>query len=107
MNDFTVYYPLYDGKHYNTTPYSFQGMTDGAFNNPEHTLNFLKACYLTKEECEEECKTLNILEYMARDEADNYVGHPKESGEDLAISMQRDGFISGAHWVIDNFKVEL
>lgn len=105
--DFTVYYPLYDGKHYNTTPYSFQDMTDSAFNNPELTLNFLKECYVTKEVCDEKCKTLNIFEDMARAAADNYVGHSKESGEDLAISMQRDGFVDGALWVIENFNVKL
>lgn len=97
--DFTVYYPLYDGKHYNTVAYSFQDTTDYR--------TFNKECYLTKEECEEKCKTLNMLEDMARVAADNYVGHSKESGEDLAISMQRDGFINGAHWVFDNFNVKL
>lgn len=105
--DFTIYYPLYDGKHYNATPYSFQDMTDSAFNAPEGILNFLKECFLTKEECDEKCKTLNIFEDMVREGADNYVGHPKESGEDMAITMMRNGFIDGVHWIIDNFNVKL
>lgn len=104
--DFTVYYPLYDGKRYNTTPYSFQGMTDSAFNNPKHTLNFLKKCYLTKEECDERCTTLNALKPAVITAADNYVGHSKESGEDMAITMMRNGFVDGALWAIENFNIK-
>lgn len=105
--DFTVYYPLHDGKRYHTTPHSFNAMTAGPFNNPEHTLNFLKECFLTKEECDEKCKTPNVFEDMVREGADNYVGHLKESGEDMAITMMRNGFIDGVHWIIDNFNVKL
>lgn len=103
--DFTVYYPLYCEKRYETMPCSFNGTVDDAFNNPEYTLNFLKECFLTKEECDEKCKTLNIFEDMVREAADNYVGHPKESGEDMAITMMRKGFIDGVHWVIDKIVI--
>jgi len=104
--DFTVYYPLYDGRRYNTTPYSFNRMVDAAFNTPEDILNFLKECYLTKEECDERCITLNALKPTVITAANKYVGHPKEIDEDLSISMQRDGFIDGAYWAIENFNIK-
>ena len=57
-NDITVYYPLYTGKKYVPTAYSFVGMLD-SFSDARDLFDFIKRCSLTKAGCEKICNRLN------------------------------------------------
>lgn len=104
--DFTVYYPLYDGQKYVTTPYSFIGTME-AFNDAKDAFDFFTKCFSTKEACDAECDKLNPNETTINIAADDYVGHSYEIDEDREITLERIGFKAGAHWAIDNFNVKL
>lgn len=56
--DITIYYPLKMRGEYVPVAYSFKG-TLTAFSDPEDVFRFIKASFLTKEECASECAKLN------------------------------------------------
>lgn len=102
--DFTVYYPLYDGQKFVTTPYSFLG-TMTSFSDAKDAFDFFTKCFSTKEACDIECGRLNPIESAINIAADNYIGHSYEIDEDREITLERIGFKAGAHWVIKNFNI--
>lgn len=55
----------------------------------------------SKEEIDEFMKSTDI-----ESRADAYVGHPKETGEDLSITMARNAYMIGAieQMLIDNMR---
>ena len=57
--DITIYYPSKNGSGiYETIPCSFVGCI-GSYSHGEDVVNFIKQCYLTKEECDNACKRMN------------------------------------------------
>lgn len=60
MKDITIYYPLKCNGKYVPVAYSFQGMLT-SFSNPKDTFEFIKASFLTREECEDRCDIFNDL----------------------------------------------
>lgn len=59
QKDITIYYPFWTGKKYVTMPYSFLG-TVSSFTDAKDSFEFIKESFLSKEECDYECKMLNI-----------------------------------------------
>lgn len=42
-------------------------------------------------------------EEQIQQQADNYIGHPEDLGEDINITNERKAFIAGAKWAIETF----
>lgn len=53
--DITIYYPLKMRGKYVPMAYSFRG----TFSDPKDVFKFIKASFLTREECADECAKLN------------------------------------------------
>lgn len=56
--DITIYYPLKVRGEYVPMAYSFNG-TLTSFSDPKDVFKFIKASFLTREECAAECARLN------------------------------------------------
>ena len=74
--DFTIYYPLKNGKgKYESIPYSFYG-TLTSFSESIDLINFLRNCFYSEEECEEwikhQCETISWKPTKEQYEALNY-----------------------------------
>ena len=61
IKDITIYYPLKCNGKYETTAYSFLGITT-SFSDAKDAFDFIKASYLTEKECDDMCKVLNHLD---------------------------------------------
>lgn len=60
VEDITIYYPLKCNDEYIPMPYSFNGIVT-SFSNAKDAFDFIKASYLTEEECMNMCDALNKI----------------------------------------------
>ena len=74
--DFTVYYPLKNGKgEYESIPYSFYGALT-SYSNDKDLVEFLRKCFYTKEECNEWIENHNKEKKITHEEICKAYGIP-------------------------------
>lgn len=60
QKDITIYYPVKCNGKYEPLAYSFLG-TISSFSNIKDAFDIIKSSFLTREECQDKCNSLNDL----------------------------------------------